>query len=98
MDELSHSLHNHCVSNLQVLCRLEGAAAAMYFEAYQQIFPADFKFNGRHRRPPPDPVNALLSLCYTLIHHEAVNALKMYGLDPMLGFYHQPYYGRDSLA
>ncbi|MDP1547208.1 MAG: CRISPR-associated endonuclease Cas1 [Anaerolineales bacterium] len=55
-------------------------------------------FTGRNRRPPQDPVNAILSLSYTLLHHEAVSALKMYGLDPSLGFYHQAAYGRDSLA
>ncbi|MDD2725264.1 MAG: CRISPR-associated endonuclease Cas1 [Methylovulum sp.] len=84
--------------DLTVLNGIEGAAARAYFQAYTQLFCPRLNFTGRNRRPPLDPVNAILSLSYTLLHHEAVNALKIYGLDPSLGFYHQTYYGRDSLA
>jgi CRISPR-associated protein Cas1 len=76
----------------------EGAAAAVYFKAYTQLFAAALDFTDRNRRPPKDPVNACLSLAYTLYYQEAVNALKTTGLDPALGCFHELYYGRDSLA
>lgn len=76
----------------------EGAAAAGYFQALGALFPASLGFAGRQRRPPPDPVNALLSLSYTLLHFDAVRAAYAAGLDPYLGFYHLPAFGRESLA
>ncbi|SJM89902.1 CRISPR-associated endonuclease Cas1 [Crenothrix polyspora] len=86
------------IKQISTLNGLEGAAAMLYFHAYTQLFAASLHFTARNRRPPQDPVNAILSLSYTLIYHEAVNALKIQGLDPALGFYHQPCYGRQSLA
>ena len=86
------------IQNLNSLNGIEGAAAMLYFHAYTQLFADSLNFSTRNRRPPQDPVNAILSLSYTLLYHEAVNALKIYGLDPALGFYHQPCYGRQSLA
>ncbi len=77
---------------------LEGAAAAAYFQGYTSLFAASLDFTGRNRRPPRDPVNACLSLGYTLLHAEAVMASHAAGLDPLLGFYHEPAYGRESLA
>ncbi|MEZ5592591.1 MAG: CRISPR-associated endonuclease Cas1 [Gammaproteobacteria bacterium] len=80
------------------LLGLEGAAAAAYFRGYCALFAPALKFTGRNRRPPRDPVNACLSLAYTLLHHDAVRACYQAGLDPLLGFYHEPAYGRESLA
>ncbi|MEN9481198.1 MAG: hypothetical protein RLZZ298_2593 [Pseudomonadota bacterium] len=77
---------------------LEGAAAASYFEALGEILPESLHFHGRNRQPPRDPVNALLSLTYTLLHAEAVLALYGTGLDPFIGFYHALNFGRESLA
>ncbi|MEN8129535.1 MAG: CRISPR-associated endonuclease Cas1 [Pseudomonadota bacterium] len=77
---------------------IEGAAAAAYFRALSGLFPESLGFKGRNRRPPRDPVNACLSLSYTLLHSEAVMASYAAGLEPLLGFYHDPAYGRDSLA
>jgi CRISPR-associated protein Cas1 len=77
---------------------LEGAAAAAYFGAFTHIFPPSLGFTGRNRRPPRDPVNAALSLGYTLLHFEAVQACHSHGLDPYVGFYHEPAYRRESLA
>lgn len=77
---------------------LEGAAAAAYFEAMGEILPESLHFCGRNRQPPRDPVNALLSLTYTLLHAEAVLALYGTGLDPFIGFYHSLSFGRESLA
>lgn len=77
---------------------LEGAAAASFFRAYRWLFPASLEFTGRNRRPPRDPVNACLSLAYSLLHAEALRAAWIAGLDPMLGFLHSPLPGRPSLA
>lgn len=76
----------------------EGAAAAAYFQALGTLFPESLGFAARRRRPPPDPVNALLSLSYTLLHFDAVRAAYGAGLDPYVGFYHLPAFGRESLA
>lgn len=77
---------------------LEGAAGAAYFSAYTEMFAPSLEFNKRTRRPPQDPVNAMLSLCYTLLHFEMLREIEMIGLDPTIGFYHQFDYGRESLA
>ena len=82
----------------EVLRGLEGSAAAAYFAGFQRLFADSLDFTGRNRRPPRDPVNACLSLAYTLIHNEAVRACHGAGLDPLLGFYHEPAYGREALA
>ena len=76
----------------------EGTAANAYFLALSHCIPASVGFTGRNRRPPKDPVNAVLSLTYTLLHYEAVRALCGVGLDPLLGFYHDLSYKRESLA
>ncbi|GHT84348.1 CRISPR-associated endonuclease Cas1 1 [Betaproteobacteria bacterium] len=77
---------------------LEGAAAASYFTALAEILPESLNFHDRNRRPPRDPVNAVLSLTYTLLHSEATLALYGAGLDPFIGFYHALDFGRESLA
>ena len=76
----------------------EGAGAAAYFEGYASMLPERLHFDGRNRRPPRDPVNAVLSLGYTLLHAEAVLALYGAGFDPFVGFYHALDFGRESLA
>lgn len=77
---------------------IEGAAARSYFLALSYCVPTGLSFTGRNRRPPRDPVNATLSLSYVMLHSEAVKALCAAGLDPMLGFYHELSYNRESLA
>ncbi|MFO1291829.1 MAG: CRISPR-associated endonuclease Cas1 [Rubrivivax sp.] len=77
---------------------LEGAGAAAYFRAYTALFADALGFTARRRRPPPDPVNACLSLGYTLAHAQAVQACWATGLDPMVGLMHLPAFGRESLA
>ena len=57
-----------------------------------------FDLAGRNRRPPRDPINALLSFAYALLGKELVVTLGAVGLDPLLGFYHQPRFGRAALA
>lgn len=80
---------------------IEGEAAASYFAAFPQLIknndPA-FAFRGRNRRPPTDPVNALLSFVYTLLVHDCRSALEGVGLDPCVGFLHTDRPGRPSLA
>lgn len=84
------------------LLGIEGNAAAIYFEQFESMFKQreDWKFDwrGRNRRPPRDPVNALLSLGYSMLAKELTGVCHAVGLDPFLGFMHQPRYGRPALA
>ena len=82
------------------LLGLEGMAAKIYFAGFARILKGDhaFDFNGRNRRPPRDPINALLSFVYALLAKELTIAVRSVGLDPLLGFFHRPRYGRPSLA
>jgi CRISPR-associated protein Cas1 len=86
-------------SGLDVLRGLEGQASAAYFGVLGRCIrnPA-FTFPGRTRRPPRDPVNAMLSFGYTMLGTAAESAVLRVGLDPMLGVFHAPDYGRPSLA
>lgn len=77
---------------------LEGRAAALYFPAFFSTLPKAFQVPTRVKRPPTDPTNALLSLTYTLLHHEAIQVAHGQGLDPYIGALHRPSYGRESLA
>ena len=83
---------------LATLLGHEGAAARAYFAGLAGVFAPALNFTGRNRRPPRDPVNVCLSLSYTMAHLQAVQACVATGLDPMLGFYHRPSFGRESLA
>lgn len=77
---------------------LEGAAAAHYFEAFFAGFAPALGATGRNRRPPRDPVNAVLSLSYTLLYGQATSACLSAGLDPALGALHTLSHGRAALA
>jgi CRISPR-associated protein Cas1 len=77
----------------------EGAGSAAYFGCFNQLIRVDnFSFSTRNRRPPLDPVNALLSLGYSLLRHDIQGALNIVGFDPYLGYLHTERYGRPSLA
>jgi len=86
------------------LLGIEGAAAARYFRCFERMFSSEregvtrFHFPARNRRPPSDPVNALLSFGYALLVRAVHVQLMAVGLDPYRGFYHQPRYGRPALA
>lgn len=82
------------------LLGLEGMAAKNYFAGFFTLLPQEFQgdVNGRNRRPPRDPVNAVLSFVYSLLVKELTVVLQAVGFDPMLGFFHRPRYGRPSLA
>ncbi len=77
---------------------LEGQLAHAWFALLAKQLPYKWKFAGRNRRPPRDPVNALLSLGYTLLLSEVTHGVCQAGLDPSLGFLHRDYPGRESLA
>lgn len=81
------------------LMGLEGEAASVYFGVFAHLLRSPgFEFCGRVRRPPADPVNALLSFAYVLLASECASALAGVGLDPYVGFLHQDRPGRKSLA
>lgn len=84
--------------NLDSLRGIEGIAANSYFSALVKMLPPDFNFQKRQRRPPPDPVNALLSFTYVLLGNELQALLDGMGFDPYIGFFHALDYGRPSLA
>lgn len=85
--------------SIDTLMGREGEAAQVYFGVFKHLIrQADFDFDARRRRPPTDPVNALLSFCYTLLTHDCRSALESTGLDPASGFLHQLRSGRPSLA
>ena len=80
---------------------VEGEAAAHYFKTFNSLLVAQrdaFAIQNRNRRPPLDPMNALLSFLYTLLAHDCTGALEGVGLDPQVGFLHALRPGRDSLA
>ncbi len=93
--------------SLAELLGLEGNAARLYFGEFAGMMKPDedregaelaFDMDGRNRRPPRDPVNALLSLGYSLLAKDLTVACYAVGFDPYVGFYHQPRFGRPALA
>ena len=95
INELPHAADNDAVRGI------EGMAAAEYFGVFNQFIvdqKEGFNFNERNRRPPLDPVNALLSFIYTLLSHDVRSAIETVGLDPAVGFLHRDRPGRAGLA
>lgn len=91
--------------DLETLLGIEGTAAARYFGTFSGTIRTEedsgslsFDFRARNRRPPTDPVNALLSFAYTLLVRAWTVALSAVGFDPYRGYYHQLRYGRPALA
>ena len=83
------------------LLGIEGSAAEAYFSRFGSLLKTDcpeLSFEGRNRRPPKDPVNAVLSYLYGILAKETFVTLLAVGFDPYLGFYHKPRYGRPGLA
>lgn len=96
----SFSLVDSC-ADLEQLRGVEGEAASVYFGVLDQMILQQkefFCFQTRNRRPPTDPVNALLSFVYTLLTHDVASALETVGLDSYVGFLHRDRPGRISLA
>jgi CRISPR-associated protein Cas1 len=87
------------IDDIEKIRGIEGKIAAIYFDALSILFiHKDFKFFGRNRRPPLDPINALLSFLYILLYQKVESALYESGLDPYLGFFHTIDYAKPSLA
>ncbi len=93
------------VSSITELLGVEGNAAARYFGEFQNLIKREkdtdqfiFEFEKRNRRPPADPVNALLSYAYSLLTRTWTVTLTAVGFDAYRGFFHQPRYGRPALA
>jgi CRISPR-associated protein Cas1 len=102
------SMQARHTTDIETLLGIEGAAGHAYFSQFNGMLKGKrqgesdaewrFDFNGRNRRPPLDPVNALLSYGYSLLTKDITVTLMAAGLDPFLGFYHAPRYGRPALA
>ena len=101
-------------TSIEELLGIEGAAASLYFQNFNGMIKAEdaasaaqesqtaplptFNFSTRNRRPPTDPVNALLSLSYSMLSKDCTLACLAIGFDPFIGFYHQPRFGRPALG
>ena len=91
--------------SLESLLGIEGTAASLYFGAFAGMLKAGaddggtaFEFTHRNRRPPRDPVNAMLSFAYSLLAKDVAVVCHGVGLDPYMGFFHKPRFGRPALA
>lgn len=106
LSKIAVSLGNHLrllkdAQQLDVIRGIEGRAAHEYFSIFDELILHQkdaFSFHERSRRPPLDPINALLSFIYTLLVHDVVSALETVGLDPAVGFLHRDRPGRPGLA
>ncbi len=99
ISRLSRSARN--ADSLQTLLGIEGAAASVYFSNFGAMIRSDdseFDFRTRNRRPPKDPVNAVLSFLYSMLIKQTLVSAIAVGFDPYMGFYHQPKYGKPALA
>lgn len=85
-------------SHKNSLLGYEGSASAVYFRVLPLMLKHDWGFAKRVRQPPTDPVNVLLSFAYTLLFKQMEAAVQLVGLDPYIGFLHEPLHGRASLA
>ncbi len=99
------ALQAQSAGSLETLLGIEGTAAAAYFGAFGGMIKVEdadglpaFDFRTRNRRPPRDPVNALLSFAYSLLTRDLTIVCHAVGFDPFVGFYHQPRFGRAALA
>lgn len=82
---------------IQQIMGVEGICSQIYFKAYGKMFKCHFRFEGRNRRPPRDPINVILSLGYTFLTREVSLALETESFEMYLGFLHGLRYGRKSL-
>ena len=83
--------------NNRKLMGLEGMASNLYFRAFGRMFKSEFRFEGRNRRPPRDPINVMISLGYTFLTQEVSKALEGESFEMYMGFLHGIRYGRKSL-
>lgn len=101
-DTLAHRLRAlSAADSVDTIRGLEGESAAQYFSVFGHLVVQQrefFPFGDRNRRPPLDPLNALLSYLYTLLRFDAAGALAAHGLDPAVGYLHRDRPGRAGLA
>jgi len=104
LDDLAQQDKNaQSAEKIESLLGIEGIAAKVYFAHFSRMIkgdalPTEWDFKNRNRRPPRDPINALLSFGYAMLVKECAVALIAEGFDPYWGFYHQPRHGRPGLA
>ena len=104
LTNLQHDLRQTIkAASLESLLGIEGSAAARYFQQFGNLLKGNaesggFDFTTRNRRPPRDPINAMLSFAYSMLVREWTITLSAVGLDPYRGFYHQPRFGRPALS
>ncbi len=77
---------------------IEGLAAREYFASWIQMLDKSWQFTGRNRRPPTDPVNALLSFAYALLRSQVTAAVHIAGLDPYIGYLHEVHHGQPAMV
>jgi len=85
---------------LEAILGMEGAGSAAYFSCFGKLLsdPRQWPFPGRVKRPPTDPVNALLSFGYSLLTNKVASAIQLVGFDHFVGYLHSSFYGRPALA
>ncbi|WP_052888238.1 type I-D CRISPR-associated endonuclease Cas1d [Thermogemmatispora carboxidivorans] len=100
LPRLSTGDHGISGTPLETVLGLEGQGSALYYAAFPQMLvePDIWCFPGRTRRPPTDPVNALLSYGYTILANRVTGAVQLVGFDPYIGYLHSSGYGRPALA
>ncbi|HID70363.1 MAG TPA: group II intron reverse transcriptase/maturase [Desulfobacterales bacterium] len=76
----------------------EGSAARVYFQALATLFDPDWRFSGRRKKPPPDPINSLFSYGYTLLYYNLYSLVRGRGLNPHVGFLHPVRPGHPALV
>lgn len=97
--DLSHFLRRiEGAESQDKLLGLEGSASARYFQTFARLLKTDFGFSKRIKHPPPDPVNILLSLGYSLLFNLVHSMINLVGLDPFQGFFHRYKFGHATLA
>ena len=99
LDEFAERVRT--IRQYDTLLGIEGMAARIYFSEFNGMIKSesmDFNFTGRNRRPPRDPVNAILSFLYAMLTRQATTTVNRVGFDPYLGFLHMPKYGKPALA
>jgi len=104
LDDLAQQDRNaQAAERVESLLGIEGLGAKVYFANFSRMvksdaLPSEWDFQNRNRRPPKDPINALLSFGYAMLAKECIVAVAAEGFDPYWGFYHQPRHGRPALA
>jgi len=104
VDELARQARRAAeADSIDALLGHEGTAARLYFQWFPSMLRNKrlrerFESSGRKRRPPPDPVNAVLSFGYAMLVHECSTALRLASLEPTIGAFHRPKPGKPALA